>query len=157
MLCAVDLSDLGLALRAARLAAKLRQEDVAGLVGVTQSAVSTWEQGEGLQGVETLVRLASLYKKNINDLVSGLNDDYDALGWASPVTGTSTNIGTTKEGARVPASAQARIRELEQELDALKTAISKSAVELSGLAGDDRLRTARTSSTRRRRKNRKAG
>lgn len=153
------LAGWGAEIRRLRADAGWTQATLANALGVSQGSVSDWETETNIPSVVNLLDLAALLHSDVNHLVVGLSKQYDRLGLTSPVSDASTNGGTkTKGGAPDgPASAQARIRELEQELDDLKTAISKSAVELSGLAGNERLRTAGTSAAQRRRKNRKPG
>ena len=47
----------------------LSQEEVAARVFVTQQAVSRWETGETVPGVETLKLLSALYDVSINTLL----------------------------------------------------------------------------------------
>lgn len=153
----VVLKRLGSELRLARKREGMRQEDVAAKLGVSQSTISTWESGEGLQAVETLFDLAALYRTSIVDFVTGVNPAYDRLGLTSRVTDSSTDRGIQKGGASdVPQpSDQDRIRELESELRALKAEVRKRALDLTDLASDDAgLRSARTHTARRGRKNR---
>lgn len=122
---------------------------------------SLWkiENSKAIPNGATLLKLAKALETSIDHLVAGVDADYNPWGLTYPVSEESTNVGTSKKGGAsdVPASAQARIRELEQELDALKTAIATSALNLSDLVGSERLRTARKPSARRGRKGRKAG
>lgn len=59
----------GLKLREGRLAAKLTQEATAVAVGVRQSTVSAWETGDVYPTVGKLVRLAELYRVDLEELV----------------------------------------------------------------------------------------
>jgi transcriptional regulator with XRE-family HTH domain len=52
------LTDLGVNIRAARMAAQMTQESLAGKLGCTQTAVSYWEAGKRDPGVPDLLRIA---------------------------------------------------------------------------------------------------
>lgn len=151
-------ASLGGRLRKLRRDRELTQKWVADQIGIAQSSVSDWEADQSIPELGNLLTLAGILMVDVNHLVYGLSTTYDRLGLTGPVTSSSIDRGTQKGSASdVSASAQTRIRELEAELDALKTAIAESALILSDLVGDERLRTARTPQAKRRRKGRKTG
>jgi len=57
-------------LRDARVAAGLTQEDVAERLGMSQSAVSTWESGAAVPGRGTIARLADLLPVDRDELLA---------------------------------------------------------------------------------------
>lgn len=61
-----------------RLAAGLRQEDVAKKLDVTQSAVSRWESGAANPLMKYRKRLARLYGCKVDELLEGGEDNAGA-------------------------------------------------------------------------------
>ena len=49
--------DVGIEIKVARIRARMKQQDVADLMGVSQVAVSRWERGEIEPPAETLERI----------------------------------------------------------------------------------------------------
>ena len=58
-------------LKLLRQARGLTQEEVAGRIGVTRQAVSSYESGRTRPDLETLERLAALYQVALEDLLYG--------------------------------------------------------------------------------------
>ena len=56
-------------LRCAREKAGYKQEDIAGILGVTPQKVSSFETGRTRVDVDTLVKLCNLYKVEANDVM----------------------------------------------------------------------------------------
>lgn len=117
----------GAAIKAARERAEMNQTDVAVALRVKQAAVSKWETGRALPEAGKLVRLAVLLRCSVEDLVVGVDADYDRqrltyLGRASsdhrPLPGGS-------DGA-----AEARIRELDHKYKAALAASKDVALRL---------------------------
>lgn len=110
-------------------------------LGVGSQAVSDWENDRrDTVGVDTLLNWAKVLKCSVEDFVEGIDEDYKGLGLTSPDLGASTNRGTGKKGGAsdaLPASAQARIRELDQELRAFKAEVADRALALADLASAD--------------------
>lgn len=63
--------ELGERLKAIREARRLRQEDVAKLLGVTRVLISHWERGERRPSEGVLERLASIYGLSLRQLLEG--------------------------------------------------------------------------------------
>lgn len=68
---------VGRNVRERRLVAKLSQEQLAGQAGLKQSAISAYERGRARPDVKTLLRLAVGLGTPVDDLVIGLDEDYD--------------------------------------------------------------------------------
>lgn len=75
-----DQTDLqvGAALRAARLARGLRQDDLAQLLQVDRSTIARYEAGERAMSVSTLVQVARLLNQSVSALLPG-HQQNDAL------------------------------------------------------------------------------
>lgn len=58
----LKLSDLQISLAAARVNAKLTQQDVAEFLGVSKQSIVNWEKGKVLPNFATLQALSGLYK-----------------------------------------------------------------------------------------------
>lgn len=73
------MTELGPALKAAREAVrpKLTQTALAAKMGVAQSAVSKWETGETTPDARQLIRFAAIVRRTLDDLVVGVDRDYD--------------------------------------------------------------------------------
>lgn len=56
------MSDLQISLAAARVNAKLTQQDVAEFLGVSKQSIVNWEKGKVLPNFATLQALSGLYK-----------------------------------------------------------------------------------------------
>lgn len=67
------LDDFPLRLRKIRLSLSLQQEQVAKQIGVTKSAISTYENNARQPSLEMLVRLARLYNVS-TDYLLGISD-----------------------------------------------------------------------------------
>jgi transcriptional regulator with XRE-family HTH domain len=65
---------IGLRMRAARVAAKLTQQDVATHFLCSRQAISAWESGRALPDVLEVVELASLYGVTTDTLLIGVED-----------------------------------------------------------------------------------
>lgn len=108
-------------LKDARKRLGLRQEDVAEKLGVEQSAVSRWETNKGLPETPTLFRLAVLVEIPIEELVVGADQAYDR--WRRDLLRHAPGEASAphpKGGSDVPASARARIQELERQVEDFK-------------------------------------
>lgn len=57
-----------MSLKNLRIKSKLLQSQVAKALGISQSTVSMWENGNSFPATKLLPRLAELYKCNISDL-----------------------------------------------------------------------------------------
>lgn len=156
----VNVATLGENIKRLREAAGIRtQGDLAARMGVPQPRASDLENDRydwADVRLRTLLAVAKAIGVSLERVVEGLDGDYDSLGLTSPDRGASTDGGTNKKGGAsdvVPASAQARIRELEDELSRLRADIRQRALDLSELATDEaRLRSPRTHSAPRGRK-----
>lgn len=56
-------------IKTARIKAKMKQEDVAQIMNVSQGTVSMWETGASGPSVENLTRLAVLFNCTIDELL----------------------------------------------------------------------------------------
>lgn len=65
---------IGLRLRAARIAAKLTQQDVATHFVCSRQAVSAWESGRALPDLLELAEMASLFAVTTDSLLVGVAD-----------------------------------------------------------------------------------
>jgi transcriptional regulator with XRE-family HTH domain len=61
-------NDMKARLKNLREAAHLTQKEAAEKIGVGQSAVSMWENGESVPRTETLIKIANVYNCEISDL-----------------------------------------------------------------------------------------
>lgn len=129
---AVPVSVLGKSIRARRK--PLMNQTVFGeRMGITQSSVSQWERGESTPDAKQLVKIAAVLRCSVEDLVVGVDDDYDRLRRTRPVTtGSEDRTLARKGGSDVPASdaAAARIRKLDQDYRQALTATKDVARRL---------------------------
>ncbi|NTV99945.1 MAG: helix-turn-helix transcriptional regulator [Oscillochloris sp.] len=65
-------SDVGKALRAARLSRGLRQDDLAELLGVDRSTIARYESGARSMSIATLVQIAELLKRPVMAFLPGI-------------------------------------------------------------------------------------
>lgn len=106
----------------------LSQKELAARLGIAQS--STWSVEKGTkdkQAVElrTLFRLAKALDCSIEDLVVGVDEDYDRLRRDLPWQGSGSASAPHQGRADVPASAQTRVRELAGEKKYLEDGVAK--------------------------------
>ena len=66
---------LGTRIKEYRLKAKLSQEKVAELVGVSRQAVTKWESDQSSPNMDNLFRLAEIFGTNVDALVTDETDD----------------------------------------------------------------------------------
>lgn len=52
-----------------RRSAKLTQEDVSSLLGISRTAISMWETGDAFPRTEMLPKIASLYNCTVDELL----------------------------------------------------------------------------------------
>lgn len=64
-------SQVGEFLKQQRVKYNLSQEELAETLHVTRQAISSWENGKNLPGIEQLANLANLYKLSIAELIAG--------------------------------------------------------------------------------------
>ena len=67
----MDQSKIGEFIKACRKEAKLTQVQLAEKLGITDRAVSKWENGKSLPDVELMLELCSIFDINMNELLSG--------------------------------------------------------------------------------------
>lgn len=63
------MKQLGETLKRLRQRDRLRQDDVAKMVGVERSTVANWERGVKQPGLETLLRLSEIFGVSLDELV----------------------------------------------------------------------------------------
>ena len=68
---AIDYSVIGSRIKQARLAKNMTQEDLAEKLGVTDRAISKWENGRGMPDLSLMKPLCNELGITINDLLSG--------------------------------------------------------------------------------------
>lgn len=92
------------------------------LIGVSPGTLGDWEAGryENLR-LDNLLRIAKGAKCEVEDLVVGIDPAYDR--WRRDLLRQSPALPSApqREGSDVPASARARIQQLERENEAFKT------------------------------------
>ncbi len=67
--------DLAPRLRQLRMDKRLRQDQVAALIGIDKSTVSAYENDLRQPSCEILVRFANLYRVSVDDFLLGRNED----------------------------------------------------------------------------------
>ena len=65
---------IGERIREERTKAGLSQEQLAGKLGVSRSAVAKWESGNGIPDIDNLITLSDMFSITIDELI---RDDYD--------------------------------------------------------------------------------
>lgn len=63
-------------IKTARIKAKMKQEDVAQKLNVSQGAVSMWETGASDPSVAKLTRLAALFGCTVDELIVDKKQDF---------------------------------------------------------------------------------
>ena len=137
------------------------QKVVAQRMGIPQARLSNWEKDRyRTVSVRTLLWLAKGYRCGVEQLVQGLDAEYDAsrdlLGQGSLVQRSATHPPVAERDADVPASARERIAKLQQELAAYKARLKETeavAARLVHIAAGSKARkaTGTTPGPRRRR------
>lgn len=61
--------DIGERLRDVRKENKFSQEDLAGILGITRSAINGWESGLSLPTIQNLILMAHIYKVSVDYLL----------------------------------------------------------------------------------------
>jgi transcriptional regulator with XRE-family HTH domain len=91
-------------------------------IGRDGPTISKWEAGKGgLPETPTLFRLAKNLKAPVEELLRDVDEEYDAMLRDLPWQGTHSRSDPLKSGrADVPASARARIQQLERENETFK-------------------------------------
>lgn len=134
------------------------QKIVAKRMGVAQTRLSNWEKNRyKTVSVRTLLWLAKAYRCRVEDLVEGLDAEYDA-GRDLSRHAVEYKSAPSQEVADVPASA--RVRELQDRLahyDQLVPEIETILGKLVRLAAGPKVRPARGHASERGRRDRKAG
>jgi len=97
----ITAQELGRRLRAAREACSLKQEDVAGYLGLSRSTITQMELGNRTVSSLELERLACMFGRDIRDFVAPSFDETDALSALfrsnSEVTGTPEVLEKVRE------------------------------------------------------------
>lgn len=72
--------DLGDRFRDLRKEAKLTQEELANMLGITRSAVNGWELGQAIPSVQYLIQLSNIYSVTVDYLLGlGKKDAKDII------------------------------------------------------------------------------
>jgi putative transcriptional regulator len=91
-----DVTHIGAAIRAKRKP-QMTQGEFAARLGLTQPSVSAWERGDSMPTADTLPKIARILGCSVDDLVIGLDPQYDAARMNYPVI-PSVNTGVTNAG-----------------------------------------------------------
>lgn len=103
-----------------------RQGDFAAALKVPQSRLSDWETDRYEQiELENLLKIAVVLKVDLDQIVSGLHTEYDALISSDPLRHSDEVQPALHQGG-AGAAAATRIRELETRLEGLEVIIQKS-------------------------------
>lgn len=132
------------------------QEDVAPKMGTTQPTVSRWERGLMVITAEDLIRIAAVYEIRLDDLVDGVDDDYDLVCHSIEIQRPLAKGGPHAATARE----LRQLREKEKETkDFLKRVEAKARDIVSMFANRNRSKTHadQVAAPRSRRGRRKAG
>ena len=92
----------------------LSQSELGEIVGVSNKAISKWENGEALPRLERLKRLADYFGVPVEELVAGGKGDEDALGADPPSPSTTVWDGVTPEEAQRRSDLQAAYRKRQE-------------------------------------------
>ncbi len=156
----VDSRAVGRNLRAIRTARKESQETVAARMGVVQEQVSAWERGRYKSfDLQTLFRLANGYAALLDDLLLGVDGEYDRrrrdlLRQTDQGSSSAVHSQTQQEG-EIHEAGDAQVRHaLAEELREAATDFSRALQDVAdrldrGVAGEA---TARKTSKARERK-----
>ena len=68
---------IGYYLKTQREVAKLSQEEVAKRTGLTQAAISRWEDGLRIPNIESCIKLADVYEVSLDELVGRVFKEKD--------------------------------------------------------------------------------
>jgi len=129
------------------------QKAVAKRMGIPQARLSNWEKNRyRTVSVRTLLWLAKGYRCGVEQLVQGLDAEYDA-GRDLLGQGRTVESSPHQGGADVPASA--RVRELQDRVDAYEAVLARVRLvvgELTAAIGGEGHAVARVETRRRRRR-----
>ena len=92
----------------------LSQSELGEIVGVSNKAISKWENGEALPRLERLKRLADYFGVPVEELVAGGKGDEDAPGADPPSPSTTVWDGVTPEEAQRRLDLQAAYRKRQE-------------------------------------------
>lgn len=99
---------------------RLKQGDLAEIMGVAQSAVSKWENGETTPSASQLPKIATTLRCSVEDLVVGVDATYDRLRSKCRDlpghTGDQTSDLTEGRSDATTPAASARLQQLEQRI-----------------------------------------
>lgn len=127
----------GNAFRLFRDRSGLNQGEVAERLGVAQSAVSKWERGRALPETKTLIDLAVLYGCRLDDLLAGVNVQYDHLRRdllrQSGMDDGTSNVSSSGGPVDVPATARV-LAEVTKAYSKFVSQVSNAARQLTDLA-----------------------
>lgn len=70
---------IGQRLKESRIKSGKSQQEVANLVGISQSSIGHYESGRYQASLDTIVRLAEIYAVSVNWLMTGEKDDGTAI------------------------------------------------------------------------------
>jgi transcriptional regulator with XRE-family HTH domain len=138
----------------------LNGKELAEAISTDPSVVSKWENGKGgLPETPTLFRLAKKLQAPIEEILAGVDEDYDSLRRDLPRHKLSESSTPHPGGSDVPASARARIQQLEEQVKAQQAVIGdvqNVARTLFNLVLPTEGRSTRTGKARRRKAHRTA-
>lgn len=126
---------------------KMKSTELARALRVPPSTVSQWELESGLPGTRTLFKVAKVLRCSVEDLLAGIDSDYDEMrGDLIRHAGDQKSNPHNEGGADVPASGGVagsvvdRVERLETELAATRDVANRLArlLEQSGVSEKDR-------------------
>lgn len=124
------------------------QVELAQRLGVRQPDLSGWETG-GVPALDKVVQLALVFDRSLDDLMKGINPNYDLLRHGSSVQSQSGGVD---------APDSARVQELEALVNDYARTIAAVTKQLVGVATrGEQVRAARDAQSKRRRHHREAG
>lgn len=144
IVCGVDTAALGRNIKRLRKRPELniRAVDLAERMSVTKPVISNWEnwKGDSLPDGQTLLRLAKALGASVDDLLEGVDPDYDAArAKTNPVTPiVIKHPPSQKGGADVPSRVEARATKELAKMRAEMRRIAGRIGELAETPGSDR-------------------
>lgn len=145
-------------IRKYRRAADLTQIELSLRLKIGQGAVSKWETGESEPSATSLPRIARVLGINLNQLLKGIDAEYDAN---CDLIGHSGDQSSDRQGGRSDVAASSRVQQLDQRVREQEELIVRLEAAARGLVAmftpTSKNRRTPSSEPRSRRTGRKAG
>jgi transcriptional regulator with XRE-family HTH domain len=112
------------------LRGKMNQDELASRAGLKQGDISKWETNKTQPTVKNVLKLAKGLRRPIEDLVAGVDSDYDAMR-SDLISHAGDQASGFSQGAGPDVTAPAASSRLQQQHDALLKATEQVAIQLA--------------------------